>query len=89
MEIKCGFQHESYKHAYERTYMSGGAKKYNAALLREKTIAVNTAKNDFAAFQLLLTADTAVSVTIDMNRTSARATYATTFVSRYRACRLR
>ncbi len=64
MEIKCGFQHESYKHAYERTYMSGGAKKYNAALLREKTIAVNTAKNDFAAFQLLLTADTAVSVTI-------------------------
>lgn len=75
MKLNCALKHESYKHAYIWMNMQGSREKYETALLAEKTITVHSGKNDFAAFQLLLAADAAVSVTVgDETYFSARDT---------------
>lgn len=64
MKIRSAFQHESYKHVYERLYAIESVKAYKEALFARQSIQVSAARNDFAAFQILLEAETAASVTI-------------------------
>ena len=64
MKLNAAFKHESYKHDYIWMNMQGSREKYETSLLTDKTITLHSAKNDFAACQLLLCADSPVSVTV-------------------------